>query len=104
MNLEQVIYNYVKYGWSEKDAIKDWKNADECLLDAYERTKNGTIVLKQDYEDIVRPYVPSLGRRSHKLETRIATIIKERSGVINGVLDDMDRSSMAQNYLGAMAL
>lgn len=104
MNLEQVIYNYVKYGYSEKDAINDWENADQCLLDAYERTKNGTIVLKQSYEDIVRPYVPALGRRSNKLETRISTIIKERSGVINGILEDMDKSSVSQNYLGAMAL
>ena len=104
MNQEQAIYQYVKAGFQEKDAIEDWSNAEECLLDAYERTKNGNIVLKQQYEDIVRPFVPSLGRRSNKLETRIATIIKERSGVINGILDNMDKSSVSQNYLGAMAV
>ena len=104
MNREQAIYSFTKAGKTEKEAIEAWEKADECLLDAYELSKNGTIVLKQQYEDIVRPFVPSLGRRSNKLETRISTIIKERSGVINGVLDTMDRSSMAQNYLGAMAL
>lgn len=104
MNQEQAIYQYVKAGKSEKEAVHDWSNANTTLLDAYELSKRGNIVLKKNYEDIVRPYVQSLGRRSNKLETRISTIIKERSAVINGVLDSMDKSSVSQNYLGAMAI
>ena len=104
MNREQAIYNYVKHGYNEKQAINLWKNSKTSLKDAYTLTKNGNIVLKKQYEDAVRPYVPALGRRSNKLETRIATIIKERAGVINGVLDNMDRSKISQNYLGAMAV
>lgn len=104
MNREQVVYNYIKSGKTEKEALKTWSNAEKHLLDAYELNKNGNIILKKEYEDIVRPFVPSLGRRSNKLETRISTIIKERSGVVNGILDNMDRSAMSQNYLGAMVL
>lgn len=104
MNREQAVYNFIKAGLTEEEAENAWKNAKESLIDAYELTKNGNIVLKANYEDMVRPYIPSLGRRSNKLETRIATIIKERSSVINGVLDSMDRSSMSQNYVGAMAI
>ena len=94
MNQWEAAYVYSKAGQEESDGIKAWRKAGnlvtgKTLLDAYYVDKEGNLTLKDEYLDIVRPEVN--GRRSNLLETRIETIIRERSSVINGVLDEMDR-------------
>lgn len=104
MNQQQAEAAYETAGFSSKEGLKQWSKAETTLWDAYYITKDGNWELKEQYEDVVRPYNSFLGRRSRKLETRIRTIISERSANTNGVLDKMDRGSLSQNYIGALFL
>lgn len=104
MNQEQARYAWSQAGLSAKDGDKTWEKSNISLWDAYEVSKLGNWTLKKQYEDIVRPFVKDLGRRSMKIETRVKGTVKERAAYINGMMDDMDRNAVAQNYLGAMLL
>lgn len=98
MNKWQAAYQYSKAGKTEADGINAWTKAgrifgkSETLADAYYVGKNGDLLVKDEYKD----YVTEL------LETRVETIIHERSGVINGILDQMDRPTMLTNTIGAL--
>lgn len=94
--------------WSQefgdkKAGRRQWEQAKLTLHDAYEVDKQGNFVIKPEYKDIIHP-IKTDGNESYKLETQVATTIKERCSVINGMLDEMDKNGMSQNYLGAMFL
>ena len=112
MTKDQAMYAYHKAGQSMKDGKKAWKNAKITLYDAYEMGPDGNIKIVDKYRDKVRPKVSTnVGyeneageRESRKIETRIHGIIRERSAVVNGILDSSSGSAFSQNYLGALVL
>lgn len=101
MNKEKAKWEYVRAGFSKKDAIDAFKREKTTLRDAYE-VINGVFTLKPEYEDVIRPKKDSTEKRSVKLETRISQAIQERSAIVNGVLTEMDRSKLHSNYIGAL--
>lgn len=103
MNMEQAKYAYSKTGAGRNAGLDAFNKSDITLRDAY--ADNGyKFELKPEYLDIVRPYNKDLGRRSRKIEQRVASTIQERSGVINGMLNDIDRGKLNQNYIGALVM
>ena len=105
MNREQAQYAYVKIGATNEDGLKAYNNATVTLRDAYYSDDNNIVRIKDQYIDIIKPIVDeATGRRSRKLETRISSTILERCSVINGMLDEMDKNVVSQNYIGATFL
>ena len=112
MTKDQAMYAYHKAGQSMKDGKKAWKKAKVTLYDAYEIGPDGNIKIVDQYRDKVRPKVSTnVGyeneageRESRKIETRVHGIIRERSAVVNGILDSTSGSAFSQNYLGALVL
>jgi hypothetical protein len=112
MTKDQAMYAYHKAGQSMKDGKNAWKKAKTTLYDAYEIGPDGNIKIVDQYRDKVRPKVSTnVGyeneageRESRKIETRVHGIIRERSAVVNGILDSTSGSAFSQNYLGALVL
>lgn len=105
LNRQQVQFAYVKAGATEKDGNRAYESANVSLRDAYTKDEYGLIQVKPEYLDIVCPIIDvQSGVRSKKLETRVSNIINERCAVINGMLDEMDRNVISQNYIGATFL
>lgn len=112
MTRDQARYAYHKAGQSMKDGDKAWKRAKTTLWDAYELDKDGNVQIVSGYENLVRPKVStgvgienaSGQRESRKIETRVAGIIRERSSIVNGVLDQSSGAAFSQNYMGALVL
>ena len=102
LNKWQAAYVYSKAGMSENKGIAEWNAAGNLfkkgvtMLNAVYVDKRGNLKIKPEYEDIVRP------NGSNLLETRIETIIRERSSVINGTLDDLDKPYFMTTIMGAM--
>jgi len=80
-----------------------WKSSKITLYDAYEIGPDGNIKIVDSYRDKVRPKVQTnVGyeneqgeRESRKIETRIHGIIRERSAVVNGILDSTSGSAFS---------
>ena len=104
MTKDQAMYHYQNAGLGIDEGLKQWKNADKTLWDAYEVDDKGNAYVVDEYKDYVYPYVESLGRRTNRLVNQVAGIIRERSSVINGVLDTSGSASMRQSTIGAMVL
>ena len=112
MTKDQAMYAYHKAGQSMKEGKRAWKKAKTTLYDAYEIGPDGNIKIVDQYRDKVRPKVSTnVGyeneqgeRESRKIETRVHGIIRERSAVVNGILDSTSGSAFSQNYLGALVL
>lgn len=104
MTRQRAEYLYQQYSGTKEAGAKKWKKSDITLRDAYQVNQEGIFELKQEYTDIVKPFIGESGRRSNKAELQVNTTIKERSSVINGMLDEMDRNGLSQNYIGAMVL
>lgn len=113
MTRDQARFAYHKAGMTVKQGDKAWKDSKETLWDAYELDDRGSAKLKDSYRKYVRPEVTTnvgyenetTGKReSRKLETRVHGIIRERSAIVNGVLDSSSGAAFSQNYLGALVL
>lgn len=102
VNRQQAKEMYLNANKSAKNGINSWQNSTITLADAYEVDKEGNLKLKDEYLDIVKPILGTSTRRSLKLETRVVTTIKERSAVINGMLDEMDKNATTQNFIWAL--
>lgn len=104
VNKDKAKYMYLKAGYTEQDGLNAYKKASVTLRDAYEKnSKTGSIRIKPEFLDIVKPIIDEeTGRRSNKIENRVTGTIRERCSVINGMLDEMDRSSLSQNWVGAL--
>lgn len=103
MNMEQAQYAYSKAGKGRNVGFEMFENANITLRDAYDDS-GISFELKDEYLDIVRSYNADLGRRSRKLEQRVSSTIRERSAIINGMLEDIDRGKLNQNYIGALVM
>lgn len=103
MNMEQAKYAYSKAGAGRNAGLDAFNKSNITLRDAYSDS-GYEFELKPEFLDIVRPYNKDLGRRSRKLEQRVASTIQERSGIINGMLNDIDRGKLNQNYIGALVM
>lgn len=105
MNREQAQYAYVKIGATNEDGEKAYKDAQVTLRNAYYKDEYGIVQIKPEYLDIIKPIIDEKsGKRSSKLETRVSNTILERCAVINGMLDEMDKNVISQNYIGATIL
>lgn len=104
MTRQRAEWVYVQYKGNKKEGRDIWKHAKTTLADAYYVDKKGNFILKQEYVDIVTPTIGTSEKRSSKLETQVSTTISERASVINGMLDEMDKNGLSQNYIGAMIL
>lgn len=112
---QQAQYYYTKAGYTAKEGKKAWRKgiphvdatgktvyARVTLADAFYVEQNGKYTLKPEFEDLVRPVIDeSTGRRSNKLETQVEGFIRERSSVVNGMLDTYDRNGAQTNFIGA---
>lgn len=103
VNKDRARYMYLKVGYTEEDGQHAYEEASVTLRDAYYKDKNGSVKIKPEYLDIVKPVInEETGRRSNKVENRITGTITERCSVINGMLDEMDKSVLTQNWVGAL--
>lgn len=104
MTKDQAMYHYQAAGLGINQGLKQWKTSKETLFDAYDVDDKGNAYVIDEYEDYVYPYVESLGRRTNRLVNQVAGTIRERSSVINGVLDASGSAAMRQSTIGAMVL
>ena len=104
MSKDQAMYHYHAAGLSMDDGLKAWKKSKVTLWDAYEVDDKGNAVVKQKYDKYVYPYIDSLGRSTNRLVNNVAGIIRERSSIINGVLDKSGSAKAKQSTIGAMVL
>lgn len=84
------INEFTKLGYSEKQAIKLWKNSKTILWDAYE-LKDGLLVIKAGFEDKI----------NKKLEDRIAGRLRDRTAMYNGVIPQTEKAKLQQNVFGS---
>ena len=103
MSKDQAMYHYHANGLSMDEGLKAWKNSKVTLWDAYDVDDKGNAVVV-NYKEQVYPYVDSIGRRTNRLVNNVAGIIRERSSVINGVLDASGSAKAKQSTIGSMVL
>lgn len=115
---QQAQYYYARAGYTANDGKKAWRkgiphtdatgkiiHARVTLADAFYVAEDGKYTLKPEFEDLVRPVIDEkTGRRSNKLETQVEGFVRERSSVINGVLDTYDRNGAQTTFIGAAFL
>lgn len=115
---QQAQYYYTKAGYTANDGKKAWRkglshtdatgkviHSRVTLADAFYVEDDGKYTLKPEFKDLVRPVIDQQsGRRSNKLETQVEGFIRERSSVINGMLDTYDRNGAQTNFIGAAIL
>ena len=104
MNKDQAMYQYQLHGDGIKEGLKQWKKAETTLFDVYDIDDKGNAVVNKDYEKYVYPYIDSIGKKSNRIVNQVAGVIRERSSVINGILDESGKASLSQSVLGSMAL
>ena len=84
------INEFTKLGYSEKEAVKLWKNSKTILWDAYE-LKDGLLVVKPGFKDKI----------NKKLEDRIAGRLRDRTAMYNGVIPQTEKAKLQQNVFGS---
>lgn len=104
VNKDEARFIYTQAGLTAKEGYKAWKKSKTTLWKAYGVDEEGNFKLKKEYEDYVRPYIPELNRRSKRIENQVEGVIRERSAVINGMIDEYDRNRLSTHYLGAAFL
>ena len=104
MTKDQAMFHYHDAGLNMEDGVKAWKNSKITLWDAYDVDKQGNAVVKSKYVKYVFPKVKSTGRESRRLVNQVHGIIRERSSVVNGILDQSGNAAWKQNVAGALIL
>ena len=84
------INTFTSLGYTEKEAIRQWKNSKITLWDAYEE-KDGLFVKKAEYENII----------TKKLEDQIAGRLRDRTAMYNGIVPMTEKAKMQQNIFGS---
>ena len=90
MSKTDAINIFTSVGYTEKEAVKQWKKSETTLWDAYE-TKDGLFVKKSGYEHII----------TKKLEDQIAGRLRDRTAMYNGVVPMTEKAKMQQNVFGS---
>ena len=101
MNKQEAQFAYANT-LGRKAGLEKWKKAKVKLKNAYYVDVNSGLILKPEFESIVRPEIN--GKQSYKLESRISSLAREQSAVINGMLDSQDINKISQNFIGASIL
>ena len=104
MTKDQAMFHYHDAGLSMEDGVRAWKKSKFTLFDAYDVDDKGNAVVKPRYEKYVYPTVKSTGIKSRRLVNQVTGIIRERSSVVNGILDQSGNSAWKQNVVGALVL
>ena len=84
------INTFTSLGYTEKEAINQWKASKTTLWDAYEE-KDGLFVKKAEYENII----------TKKLEDQIAGRLRDRTAMYNGIVPMTEKAKMQQNVFGS---
>lgn len=84
------INEFIKLGYTEKEAVNLWKKSKTTLWDAYE-LKDGYLELKSGYRDIV----------TKRQENRIAGRLRDRTAMYNGVIPQTEKAKLQQNVFGS---
>lgn len=104
MTKDQAMYHYQAAGLRMNDGLKAWKKSKITLFDAYDVDDKGNAVVKEKYKKYVYPHVESLGRSTNRLVNQVAGTIRERTSVINGILDASGSARAKQSTIGSMVL
>lgn len=104
MTKDQAMFHYHDAGLNMEDGVKAWKHSKITLWDAYNVDKQGNAVVNSRYMKYVFPKVKSTGRESRRLVNQVHGIIRERSSVVNGILDQSGNAAWKQNVAGALIL
>lgn len=113
LNESEAEFAYSSSGRSMEEGYENWKNSKITLREMYTQNKKGVAVLRTDTFDYVgidgikRTYSPQELVRPNgdfTFETRIRSTLKQMSSTINGMLETEDKSVIAKNYVGAMAV
>lgn len=104
MTKDQAMFHYHDAGLRMEDGVKAWKRAKITLFDAYEVDDKGNAVVKEKYKKYVYPTVKATGQQSRRLVNQVTGTIRERSSVINGILDQSGNAAWKQNVAGALVL
>lgn len=82
-------------GNDAKLGYKAWKNSDVKLKDAYAvDASTSEFIIKPEFKHLI----------SNKLENRVSNLIKQKTSVINGMLDEADKNKLSTNFIGALML
>lgn len=90
MSKSDAINVFTSVGYTEKEAVKQWKKSKTTLWDAYE-LKNGLFVRKAQYQDAI----------TKKLEDQIAGRLRDRTAIYNGIVPMTEKAKMQQNVFGS---
>ena len=90
MSKTDAINIFTSLGYTEKEAIKQWKKSKTALWDAYDM-KDGLFVKKDQYKDVI----------TKKLEDQIAGRLRDRTAMYNGIIPMTEKAKMQQNVFGS---
>ena len=104
MTKDQAMFHYHDAGLDMNDGVKAWKRSKFTLFDAYDVDDKGNAVVKPRFDKYVFPIIKSSGIKSRRLVNQVHGIIRERSSVVNGILDQSGSAAWKQNVAGALIL
>lgn len=90
MSREDVVREYTKLGYTEKQAEDKWANSKTTLEQAY-YVKDGIFTVKDEYNKYI----------TKKLENQIAGRLRDRTAVYNGVIPQVEKAKVQQNVWGS---
>lgn len=90
MSKSDVIREYTKVGYTEKQAIDIWSNSKTTLEQAYV-VKDGILTPADEYKKYI----------TKKLENQIAGRLRDRTAVYNGVIPTVEKAKIQQNVWGS---
>lgn len=90
MSKSDAVDLYMKYGYTEKEAIKKYNSSKITLKDVY-YVKDGYLTVKDPYKQIV----------TKKLENQIAGRLRDRTHLYNGIIPQVEKAKIQQNVWGS---
>ena len=83
MSKSDAVDLYMKYGYTEEEAIKKYNSSKITLKDAY-YVKDGYLTVKDPYKQIV----------TKKLENQIAGRLRDRTHLYNGIIPQVEKAKI----------
>lgn len=90
MSRSEAIKMFMKYGYTEVEAVNQYESAKTTLRQAY-KVVDGVLTLKDEYKNIV----------TTSLEDRIASRLRDRTAMYNGVIPSVEKAKIQQNVWGS---
>lgn len=90
MSQSDCIDIYMKYGYTEKEAIDKYESSKKTLADAY-YVKDGYFTVKDEFKQYV----------TKQLENQVAGRLRDRTHLYNGIIPTTEKAKIQQNVWGS---